>query len=814
MPREVFAAQLGFSECICDEEDERELIPDALMQIPPFCPLVLQEYNQYDPDFDNLGYDDRYLILRTIDNRTDIKIRKWKGAISIEIYKSGVETLFVLQRIQKVMVKDESIVVIGRVDSGKSTTTGHLIYKLGGIDKRVIERFEKEATEMNKRSFKYAWVLVKLKAEHERGITMDIAIWKFETTTYNCTVVDAPGHRDFIKNMITGTYQADCAVLIVDSTTGGFETGISKDGQIPEHALLAFTIGMDATTPQILQVQVLIRMRPLSNMEEMAQGYGRCLKQESLQTLAWLGHPEVRFTFDHIVSETIITISQHRVAGLPMVDNCMSGYNSGMYAYGQWQKYTMMGEISQQDGKLVDDCGITPHLFEYLFTRIKLEEENRRDERLKYSCKCSFLEIYNEKITNLLEPSSTNLQVREDSNEGVYVENLTEYNVKTVDEVLKLLLQVKVAGTDMNSESSRSHSVFTCIVESPYQLSGLMDLFHIKSSSNLSIMPSQFLLFQSLIPCYGYRYTYPEDDDPDVNSFINPATPSFNRHTSRSSDVLGGSTYDPGGVNHFSSSGRGYVGIHSRDLLLKPEAIVDSGFEQGKLLYLCLFSFTSTHTMYTSIPPDPVTYKKPTIYLIRFMSAYHRLFLSSLHYNRSCLFVLYHTREVKFTISTLHQFQNVICNLSAMSLRGSESCCVLWRSEHKELLKNVLEEGDKDVGLKNVTESLGYIQNDKQVMMFSATRFNQVYFLIISGTHLTFFIDGDPDVNSFINPATPFNRHTSGSSDVLGGSTYDPGVYSSLFSDNQDDESLCEVTGSLYKTVHLYQRSGITVQNP
>ncbi|RWR76950.1 elongation factor 1-alpha [Cinnamomum micranthum f. kanehirae] len=97
-----------------------------------------------------------------------------------------------------------NIVVIGHVDSGKSTTTGHLIYKLGGINKRVIERFEKEAAEMIKRSFKYAWVLDKLKAERER----------------------------------------DCAVLIIDSTTGGFEAGISKDGQTREHALLAFTLGV------------------------------------------------------------------------------------------------------------------------------------------------------------------------------------------------------------------------------------------------------------------------------------------------------------------------------------------------------------------------------------------------------------------------------------------------------------------------------------------------------------------------------------------------------------------------------------------
>jgi len=137
-----------------------------------------------------------------------------------------------------------NIVVIGHVDSGKSTTTGHLIYKCGGIDKRTIEKFEKEAAEMGKGSFKYAWVLDKLKAERERGITIDIALWKFETPKYMVTIIDAPGHRDFIKNMITGTSQADCAILIIDSTTGGFEAGISKDGQTREHALLAYTLGV------------------------------------------------------------------------------------------------------------------------------------------------------------------------------------------------------------------------------------------------------------------------------------------------------------------------------------------------------------------------------------------------------------------------------------------------------------------------------------------------------------------------------------------------------------------------------------------
>jgi len=105
-------------------------------------------------------------------------------------------------------------------------------------------------------------VLDKLKAERERGITIDIALWKFETPKYYFTIIDAPGHRDFIKNMITGTSQADCAILVIASPTGEFEAGIAKTGQTREHALLAYTLG-------VKQMIVLV-----NKMDEKSTNYG------------------------------------------------------------------------------------------------------------------------------------------------------------------------------------------------------------------------------------------------------------------------------------------------------------------------------------------------------------------------------------------------------------------------------------------------------------------------------------------------------------------------------------------------------------
>ncbi|KVI08072.1 Kinesin-like, KLP2 [Cynara cardunculus var. scolymus] len=279
-------------------------------------------------------------------------------------------------------------------------------------------------------------------------------------------------------------------------------------------------------------VQVIIRVRPLSNSEIAVQGPSRCVKQGSSQSITWTGPPEARFTFDHVADEHVSQIFQvhhlcasfltlemlFKVAGVPMVENCMGGYNSCMFAYGQTgsgKTHTMLGDIDGGSRRHSVNSGMTPRVFEYLFTRIQKyicyayncinhynlipellviitvdslvcfvhptevlqDREARREEKIQYTCKCSFLEIYNEQILDLLDPSSTNLQIREDTKKGVYVDNLTEIEVISARDVIQQLIQGaanrKVASTNMNRASSRSHSVFTCIIESKWVSQGV-----------------------------------------------------------------------------------------------------------------------------------------------------------------------------------------------------------------------------------------------------------------------------------------------------------------------------------------------------
>ena len=171
-----------------------------------------------------------------------------------------------------------NVVFIGHVDHGKSTTVGRLLFDAGSIDEQTMRKLREEAAANGKVGFEFAYTMDNLKEERERGVTIDLSHKKFESDKYDFTIIDAPGHSDFIKNMITGVSQADAAVLVVAATDGVNE-------QTKEHAYLSKTFGID---------QLIVAVNKM-DMKDYSQARFEEVKKEVETLVAGLGFKSVRF---------------------------------------------------------------------------------------------------------------------------------------------------------------------------------------------------------------------------------------------------------------------------------------------------------------------------------------------------------------------------------------------------------------------------------------------------------------------------------------------------------------------------------------
>ncbi|KAK1581177.1 hypothetical protein Q3G72_003808 [Acer saccharum] len=216
-------------------------------------------------------------------------------------------------------------------------------------------------------------------------------------------------------------------------------------------------------------VKVVVRIRPVNDHERDVNRTVRKVSSDSLSV------GDRKLTFDSVFDSNSNQEDIFQSVGVPLVENALAGYNATVLSYGQTgsgKTYTMWGPPSAmvEDPAPRSNQGIVPRIFQKLFSEIQREQENSDGKQINYQCRCSFLEIYNEQIGDLLDPTQRNLEIKDDPKNGLYVENLTEEYVTSYEDVTQILIKGlssrKVGATSINSKSSRSHIVFTFIVES------------------------------------------------------------------------------------------------------------------------------------------------------------------------------------------------------------------------------------------------------------------------------------------------------------------------------------------------------------
>jgi elongation factor 1-alpha len=197
-----------------------------------------------------------------------------------------------------------NLIIIGHVDHGKSTSVGHLFYDAGAIPEKQLRDFEAEAKAIGKESFKYAWVLDRLKEERERGVTIDLAFYELETRKNVFTIIDSPGHRDFVKNMVTGASQADGAILMISAKRGEYEAGTNPGGQTREHAFLAKTLGVNQVVVAVNKMDDASVNWNQQRYEEVKDGVSRLLKMVGYDVSKIKFVPTSGWTGDNLVKKS------------------------------------------------------------------------------------------------------------------------------------------------------------------------------------------------------------------------------------------------------------------------------------------------------------------------------------------------------------------------------------------------------------------------------------------------------------------------------------------------------------------------------